>query len=260
MPNQCTANPPMRDPASGAGVERLEQRPRQHALPAGGGRAPHGGRRAAPEAEVGLRHPARHDQQRAADRRRRAACSWPPTTATSTRSTRRPAASTGRSRTARSSATRRWSAPSPDRAARGGPCSSATATPTSSRSTRRPAGSCGRCASTITSWRASPRGVKYHDGRRLRADLGLRGVQRPANRTTRAARRAAASPRSTRTPASRSGRPTTSTSRSRGRRTRTACSCTGPRPAASGTRRRSIRCAARSTSAPATPSRRRSRR
>ena len=49
-----------------------------------------------------------------------------------------------------------------------------------------------------------------------------------ASRTIRAARRAAASWRSTRTPASRSGRPTTSTSRSRGRRTRTACSCTGP--------------------------------
>ncbi len=39
------------------------------------------------------------------------------------------------------------------------------ATPTCSRSTRRPAGSCGRRAWTITSLRASPAGVKYHDGR-----------------------------------------------------------------------------------------------
>ena len=58
-------------PGERPGMERLESRPGEHALPAGGRRAPHGGRRAAPETQVGVRHSARDDQQRAADRRRR---------------------------------------------------------------------------------------------------------------------------------------------------------------------------------------------
>ena len=63
---------------------------------------------------------------------------------------------------------------------------------------------------------------------RLRADLRLRGVQQRPTRTIRAARRAAAWRRSTRAPASRSGRPTTPTSRSRGRRTPNGVQLYGP--------------------------------
>ena len=56
MPNQCTANPPMRDPASGPAWNGWGNDLAQHALPAGGRGAAHGGRRAATEIEVGVRH------------------------------------------------------------------------------------------------------------------------------------------------------------------------------------------------------------
>ena len=100
--------------------------------------------------------------------------------------------------------------------------SSATATPTSSRSTRRTASCCGRRKPIRTSSRASPPASAI-----TTASSSSRSP-RPRNSaaaipTIPAARRAAASSRSTRTPASRSGRPgSCPTSRSRTRRWPTA--------------------------------------
>ena len=39
MPNQCASNPAMTDPARSAVMERMGERSREHAIPAGRGRA-----------------------------------------------------------------------------------------------------------------------------------------------------------------------------------------------------------------------------
>ena len=142
------------------------------------------------------------------------------------------------------------------------PSSSATRAPTRTPWTPAPDSRSGSARSTTTASAAITGAPTVLRRPRVRAGAGTER-RRPGRHapSTSAARSAAASRRSTPTPATCCGRPTPSTSRSRAARTRTACS-SGDRPAAaSGRRRRSIRSAAWSTSPPATttPTRRRRR-
>ena len=153
---QCRTNPPLADPASRTVVERLEPGPREHALPARGGRAADGGAGAAPEAQMGVRLPLRRVGQRAADRR---------VGPRLRRQRQRLRLLDRREDGLRLLVVRdRFDHPERDhRSARStAPATrstrrlSATATPTSSRSTRRTESSCGRRRSIRTSSRASP--------------------------------------------------------------------------------------------------------
>ena len=206
MPNSAPTNPPMTDPR-GPAVERLGQRPRQHPIPAGGRRRLDGRAGSAPEAEVGVRLPHRRLRQRASRRSHPAACSSAATTASSIRSTRDRLRLLVVREPARSSATRRPSARSPARAPRATPSifgdGHANVYALDAQTGRQ-----------LWKTKADPHfvaritaGSKLYNGKLFVPGLVVRGVQQRQSGLLRAARRAAASWRSTRTPARRSGRP-----------------------------------------------------
>ena len=206
MPNQCTTNPPMTDPAASSGWNAWGNDVANTRFQPAAAAAADAGAGAAPAAEVGVRLPHRCLGQRAASgrvgprlRRQRQRLLLLARRAHRLRllvvrgRLHHPQLADGRRR-------------SPARALRATRSTSATVTPTSMRSTRRPAGSCGRPRPIRTSSHASPPAARS-TAASCSCPCHRRRSSAAATRATRAARRAAASWRSTPTPARRSGRP-----------------------------------------------------
>ena len=206
----------------GSELERLRRHGHEHAVRARGQGRPDRAARAAAEAEVGVRVSRRHLRARRSRRSSADACSSPARAARCSRSTRRPAAPTGRSTRSRASAAPCRSART--RAARRTAPYAIFFTDCDGQRVRRRRRQ--RQAALDAQGRGASHGARRPDRRRITTAASTcrwpasARRRRERARTTSAARSAAASPRSTPTPARWCGR------RTRSRRSRRSAAVT----------------------------------